>query len=113
MDVGLYQTDLAKQIGVDPESIGNWEDCSRLPRIKYIPALITFLGFYPFDHETDTLGGKFTRYKNEHGLSDRNLAKLLGLDEGTVVRWVRNKRVPAKKRLKFVLSGINKEEVST
>jgi transcriptional regulator with XRE-family HTH domain len=94
MDAGLYQTDLAKQIGVDSESIGNWEDGSRFPHVRHLPAIIAFLGFYPFDHETDTLGGKLTRYKNEHGLSNEKLAKLLGVDEGTVAGWVRNERVP-------------------
>jgi DNA-binding transcriptional regulator YiaG len=106
MDVGLYQTDVARLLKVTEDCVCYWENGRSHPHLKYYPAIIAFLGYYPFDHETETFGGKIRRYKYEHGLNNKRVAKLLGADEGTVANWERNKRVPAKKRMKYVLSVI-------
>lgn len=103
MDLRLYQTAVAKLLHVDPESIGNWEDGSAYPVIRQYPAIIAFLGYYPFDHETETFGGKITKYKNEHGLSNEKAAKAFGVEEGTVAKWVRNECVPLARSMEKVL----------
>jgi DNA-binding XRE family transcriptional regulator len=68
--------------------------------------IIAFIGYYPFDHETATFGGKIRRYKYEHGLSNEKLATLLEVDEGTVANWERNKWFPLARSLEKVLSII-------
>lgn len=102
----MSQAGLAKLLGVTKDCIWLWEAGRNTPQLHHYPALIAFLGYYPFDHETDTLGGKITRYKNMHGMSTKKLAKLLGVDEGTVSGWERNERVPRKRRMEKVLSVI-------
>ena len=108
MDLGLTQAEVAKALKVTEDSLCYWENGRNHPRISHYPAIIAFLGYYPFDHETASFGGKLRRYKNEHGLSNQNLAKLLGVDEGTVAHWERNRRLPLARSMKKVLSVLNK-----
>lgn len=108
MDLGLTQGGAARRMGVSEDCLCYWENGRNEPRIYQYPAIISFLGYYPLMRETESFGGKITRYKHEHGLNNEKLAKLLEVDEGTVANWERNKRVPAKKRMKYVLSVIYK-----
>lgn len=108
MDLGLKQGEAAKRMGVSEDCLCYWETGRNEPRIYQYPAIIAFLGYYPLAHETETFGGKIRRYKYEQGMNNEKLAKLFGVDEGTVLNWERNKRVPARKRMKYVLSVINK-----
>jgi DNA-binding XRE family transcriptional regulator len=111
MDLGLYQADVGRLLNVSDECIWLWEKERNQPRLHQYPAIIAFLGYYPFDHETVTFGGKIKRYKNAHGLSNEKLATVLEVDETTVANWERNKRVPLARSLDIVLSVINKTAV--
>lgn len=108
MDKGISQVIAAKEIGVSKDCLCNWEQNRNQPRLYQYPAIFTFLGYYPFDHETESFGGMIKRYKYENGLSNEKLAKQLGIYEGTVARWEYNKKSPSVKRLQFVLSVISK-----
>jgi DNA-binding XRE family transcriptional regulator len=48
LDLGLFQSTVAEPIGVDPTTIHNWEGNKSLPAIRYIPAILRFLGYNPF-----------------------------------------------------------------
>ncbi|MEO8173112.1 MAG: hypothetical protein ABI581_08520 [Sediminibacterium sp.] len=108
MDLGLYQSAVAKLLNVTEDCLYLWENERNKPRLYQYPAIIAFLGYYPFDHETATFGGKIKRYKYEHGLSNKKLAKLLQVDEATVENWERNRRLPLKRSTDMVLLVINK-----
>jgi len=108
MDLGLKQGAAAKRMGVSEDCLCYWENGRNEPRIYQYPAIISFLGYYPLTHETETLGGKLLRYKHEHGLTNRGLGKAFGVDESTVVQWVRNERLPLKRSMEKVLLVINK-----
>lgn len=103
MDLGLYQAEVARRFKVSEDSITYWENGRNEPQVRYYPQVIGFLGYYPFDHETDTLGGKIKRYRYERGLSYRKLAKLFDADPATVVEWERNTRIPLKRSMDIVL----------
>lgn len=104
MDLGLYQAQVARQLQVTEDCITYWENGRNQPRLCQYPAIIAFLGYYPFDHETESLGGKIRRYKYEHGLSNEKFAKLLGVDEGTVARWEKDERLPLARSMKKIPS---------
>ncbi len=108
MDLGLYQTDLCRLFKVTKDCVCYWENGRSHPHITYYPAIIVFLGYYPFDHETTTFGGKIRRYKYEQGLSNRKLAKVLKVDESTVAQWERNTRMPLKRNMEIVFLIITK-----
>jgi DNA-binding XRE family transcriptional regulator len=48
VDAGLFQKEVAEQIGVDEETIYRWESSESMPQIRFIPAIIEFLGYSPF-----------------------------------------------------------------
>jgi transcriptional regulator with XRE-family HTH domain len=102
MDLGLLQEDAARMMHVSESCLSNWEVGRNIPYVSCLPAVIAFLGYYPFDHETVTLGGKLRRYKYEHGLSNRGLAEAFGVDESTAAQWVRNERLPLARSMERV-----------
>lgn len=93
VDLGISQGAVARQLGVSEDCVCYWEQNRNQPRLYQYPAIIKFLGYYPFDHETETFWGKIKRYKYEHGLSNKKLAKLLGLDASSVASWQNNKHM--------------------
>ena len=106
MDLGLYQAEVARRLQVSNDCLCYWENGRNVPRLYQYPSIIAFLGYYPFDHETSTFGGKIKKYKYEQGLSNEKLAKVLRVDEGTVANWERNKRLPLTRSMDKVLSVI-------
>jgi DNA-binding transcriptional regulator YiaG len=107
MDLGLYQTQVARQLQVTEDCLCYWENGRNHPHLTYYPRIIAFLGYYPFAHETATFGGKIRKYKYEHGMSNERLAKFLGVDETTVANWERNRRLPLARSLEKVLAIIS------
>jgi len=108
IDRRMSQAAVAQQLEVSEDCVCYWEQNRNHPRLYQYPAIIAFLGYYPFDHETESFGGKVRKYKYEHGLNNEKLAKLLRVDEGTVANWERNKRLPLKRSMKNVLSVMSK-----
>ncbi len=106
MDLGLYQAEVARRFNISEDCITYWENGRSEPQIRYYPQVIAFLGYYPFEHETDSFGGKITQYKNEHGLSYRKLGKVFDADPATVAEWERNTCVPLARSMDIVLSVI-------
>ncbi len=43
----MLQKDVAEQLGVDKTSVFNWEANTATPEIRYMPAIIDFLGYNP------------------------------------------------------------------
>jgi DNA-binding XRE family transcriptional regulator len=58
-----FQKDVARIIGVSEDSVTYWENERAQPQIQHYPAIISFLGYYPFKHETETLGGKLKQIR--------------------------------------------------
>jgi DNA-binding XRE family transcriptional regulator len=52
MDLHLFQKDVARQIGVRKCTIMNWETQRTVPEIRYMPAIIQFLGYDPMPQPT-------------------------------------------------------------
>jgi len=46
---GISQTELAQQLNVRVETIQNWEHSRSIPAVSYLPKLIQFLEFDPFE----------------------------------------------------------------
>lgn len=55
MDRGLYQTDVAKIIGCQPDSIVNWEKNKTTPQVSIMKSIIEFLGYIPFSYESESI----------------------------------------------------------
>jgi transcriptional regulator with XRE-family HTH domain len=89
LDRGLWQKHVAKEIGCSKASLTNWEKGHAEPELRFLPAILAFLGYDPRP-EPATLGGQINAAREAAGLSERELARRLGLDPGTVAAWERD-----------------------
>ena len=99
--------DLLAEFEIDRETLRAWELGLWKPFVKHYPKIIQFLGYYPFNHEIKTLGGKIRKYRFEHGLTQELFADLFNTYKCTVSFWETNRRMPLNKTvvlLKKILS---------
>ena len=79
MNHGLRTRDVAEIIGVNVNTIMSWELNRYEPTIRYIPKIISFLGYIPFNAKDDSLAEKMKTYRMLNGLTQDQLAKKLVL----------------------------------
>jgi transcriptional regulator with XRE-family HTH domain len=103
LDLGLFQKQVAEQVGVDEETIFRWESNESGPQIQFIPAIIKLLGYNPFPFP-ERLPQKLIFYRQTLGLSQRALATKIGVDPKAIGLSERGRRPLSKKRLKLLES---------
>jgi DNA-binding XRE family transcriptional regulator len=92
------QKDVAAILGVDTTTINNWERNRCQPRLCLFPKIIQFLGYSPFPAKKNpSVIDEIKAYRITHGLSQKNLAKIIGIDPTTLARWEKGKAAPSKK----------------
>ena len=91
LELGLRQQDVAVRIGVSEWTVINWEAGLRQPRITYYPAIVGFLGFDP-SRSVNGAGKSLDAIRRSLGLSIRELARQIGVDEATLYDWERGTR---------------------
>ena len=101
LDLGLFQSDVAEQIGVDTTTICNWESNASIPAIRYIPAILSFLGYDPFP-PAQTFAERITTARKVLGLSQRKLALSLGVDSGTLQSWEAVQHKPTARNVELI-----------
>ena len=114
LDLGLLQKEVAERIGVTTQTITNWELARTEPGIHYLVAIVEFLGYVPFSMG-DTFPEKLKAYRMVNGLTQRELAKELGVDPTTVMKWEAGSSKPmpgARDRIEQVI-GLATEISST
>ncbi len=67
-------------------TVSNWETGRTTPVLKFIPKIISFLGYTPWDGKARTPGERLRAYRWTRGLSQKEMAGLLGVDSGTLAR---------------------------
>ena len=97
LDLGLFQKEVAKRVGVTTDTITNWELNRTEPEIQYLPKIIDFLGYVPFS-TGDSFPERLKAYRMLNGLSQRQLAQELGVDPTTVRDWENGKSKPMRKK---------------
>jgi len=103
MDLGLFQRQVAEQIGISEDTIYRWESNESIPQVQFIPAIIKFLDYDPLS-PPDSPRQRLVFYRRMHGLSQRKLAKETGIDPKTIELAETGKRPVSKKILKFLQS---------
>ncbi|HEX3666927.1 MAG TPA: helix-turn-helix domain-containing protein [Rhizomicrobium sp.] len=83
---GLFQRDIAKRLGVKVWTYLLWEQDRAQPTVRYYPPIFSFLGYDPFPAPAN-LAERLASKRRVLGLSIKQAAKLLGVDEGTFSRW--------------------------
>ncbi len=93
MTLGLFQKDLAAQLQADVFTVLNWEKNRALPSIRSMPKIISFLGYTP-DIRPEPFEGWFETVRRNLGLSRSQVARRMGIDPGTLSRWLRQQGSP-------------------
>jgi DNA-binding transcriptional regulator YiaG len=93
-------------MGVDMFTVINWEKGRTAPPSRCMPALLKFLGYDPRPTPT-TIGGKLTAWRESDGLTVREAARRLGIDEGTLGRWEAGETILLHKHRKMVAALID------
>lgn len=89
----LLQRQVAGQIGVDKASIYNWEGNRSKPGIQYMPEIIRFLGYNPLP-AGKSWAERLVKCRATLGISQKEAAMRIGVDQGTLARWERGEREP-------------------
>jgi len=95
LDLGLFQRDLARRLGADAKTLLNWEKGRTEPRLRFLPAILAFLGEDPRPMPP-TFGERLRRAREAKGLSIARLARQLEVDPTTVWSWEKGRHQPAK-----------------
>ena len=74
-------------------SVFNWEANTSAPEIRYMPAIIRFLGYNPLP-AAEGWGERLVRRRTTLGMTQKDAAAELGVDQGTLARWEPGKREP-------------------
>jgi transcriptional regulator with XRE-family HTH domain len=94
LDLGLFQRQVAARIGVDEASVWNWEKGGMKPEIRYLPGVISFLGYNPLQ-EPKGLPAQLVWARSTKGLSRKSCARQMGVDPSTLGRWETGRRKPS------------------
>jgi site-specific DNA recombinase len=87
----LLQREVAELIGVTAGAVFAWEGNTAAPELRYMPAIIDFLGYNPVPQPTDA-AEKLVWQRTSQGLSQREAARQAGIDPSTLSRYERNER---------------------
>ncbi|MGJ1271740.1 helix-turn-helix domain-containing protein [Sphingobacterium multivorum] len=87
MELKLFQKDLAILFGVSEDCITYWENSRSTPQIQYYPALIRFLGYYPFELDLTAFEGRIKAFRYINGLSQKQFATLMKINPRTAQQW--------------------------
>ena len=100
LDSKILQRKVAQVLGADETSICNWENNRTSPALRVIPCIIDSLGYSLADDMSDrSLGDRILGYRRMHGVSQKELARQLGVDAGALSRWEKGRYVPAERFL--------------
>lgn len=83
----LSQPQLAKLLGVSPETILNWELNYRQPSINHMGKLIKFLGYDPASINPSSIAELLLAKRRVLGWTQKVVARNLGVDPCTWSSW--------------------------
>ena len=91
LDRGLLQREVAAQLGVNLFTVIHWERGKTTPPVRYVPRLIAFLGYCPWE-PAKHLGDVLRQVRVAAGLSQEQFGAGAATDPATVSRWEAGKR---------------------
>ena len=91
--LSITQEEAAEQLGVNAWTVHNWETGQTKPGIRFIQALVAFLGYDPEPIDEETLAGRLVAKRRLLGLSRREAARSLQIDPGTWAGWELGARI--------------------
>jgi transcriptional regulator with XRE-family HTH domain len=99
LDLNLPQKKVAKRLQATTCTYRNWEKNRSNPSLSFIPRIIQFLGYVPYDTSNQDFGKKIAASRRLLGLSQKDLARLIGVDPCTIRSWEKDRHKPNKELL--------------
>ena len=93
LDLALLQRQVAAGLGVHEASIYNWEKNRKSPQLRFVARITESLGYVPDIGPSRTLGERIIATRRLLGLTQKELARRLGVDPeyvGAVGKWRRS-----------------------
>ena len=106
LDLKLLQKQVADQIGVHEITISTWECNATVPEVRYMPAIIQFLGYNPLP-VANSLLERLATARRVLGLSQRKMAEQLDVDPATLLGWEAGRHHPTKKSLEAIVGVLH------
>ena len=92
----MQQKDVRGLFVIHIETLKNWERNACTPSVRHFPAIIRFLGYVRFDHD-GTPGGQLAFLRKCAGMTQKEVARLTGIDVVSLWRYERNRQGPDKR----------------
>ncbi len=96
LELGLYQKDVAVQIGVTTSTIWNWENNWSSITLSCMPKVIEFLGYNPIPQPEDLME-RLAWYKQVNGLSLEQLGAKMDRDPEQLSDWLSGRHKPCQR----------------
>jgi transcriptional regulator with XRE-family HTH domain len=111
MDKGLLQAELAVMLGVDKTTVWNWEH-GRAPALRYMPAIIGFLGRIPVPPPVPADPLACLQYvRRIRGWTLRALGKNIGIHHELIQDWFTGRSRPSRRNIekiaRFLAENLN------
>jgi transcriptional regulator with XRE-family HTH domain len=95
MEQGLTQRELGRVLGVDPDTVSNWEAGRTSPTLRLLPGIVGYLGLDPRATDgTGGLGSILRQARTAAGQSIEELARKWSLDPTTIWKWEQGRSRP-------------------
>ena len=108
IDRSLLQKDVAKLLDVNSCSIYNWENNRGDPEIRFVPAIIKFLGYNPRPYPSCTID-RLEWFRWSHGLSLERLGVEMTRDPEQLSDWLTGRHKPFRKSLAMIDTFLGKK----
>lgn len=95
LELGLYQKDVAAQIGVTTSSIWNWEHGWSIT-LRCMPKVFEFLGYNPIPCPKGLME-RLAWYKQVNGLDLEQLGAEMGRDPEQLPDWLSSRHKPCQR----------------
>ena len=95
-------------------TICSWEINRTFPQLRFIPRIIAFLGYDPYNANANSpkdLAQRIVSTRQRLGITQRKLAQQLGIDPSTLGRWEKGIGQPSE-RLASALDAFLDEALS-
>ena len=92
-------------IGVTEDTISSWERGAHEPALAYMPKVVEFLGYVPFE-TCKTLGERIRLHRMSLGLSQVDFAQRLGITHSTIRSWEKDRVKNVEKKIRLYLDGL-------
>ncbi len=93
LDRDLLQREVALLLRSTECSVYIWETNRTSPTLPFLPRIIEFLGYCPYDPDW-TPGERLIWIRKYLGLSQEAMARRLKVDPGTLAKWETGKKEP-------------------